>query len=84
MNSSALIATKKMLPVLASYFRFDNAFVERAGRMEGLRNRLMAGLGVHIANPRNAALVVIGCTVLFGVAPGVVTHFTDVSLVALD
>lgn len=57
-----------MLPVLASYFRFDNAFVERAGRMEGLRNRLMAGLGVHIANPRNAALVVIGCTVLFGVA----------------
>ncbi|MCB0997348.1 MAG: NADH-quinone oxidoreductase subunit N [Acidimicrobiales bacterium] len=32
----------------------------------------------------SALLICIALTVLFGVAPGVVTHFTDVSLVALD
>ena len=44
-----------MLPVVASYFRFDERFVLRASKVEALRNRMMASLGLHIANPRNAA-----------------------------
>lgn len=32
----------------------------------------------------SALMICVGLTVLFGVAPGVVTHFTDVTLVALD
>ena len=57
-----------MLPVLASYFRFDDAFVLRAGKVEHLRNRMMASLGVHIASPRNAAIGTLVCALLMGVA----------------
>ena len=57
-----------MLPIVASYFRFDDAFVLRASKVEALRNRLMTTLGVHIANPRNAAIGTLLCLVLLGVA----------------
>ncbi|CAL94870.1 efflux RND transporter permease subunit [Azoarcus olearius] len=57
-----------MLPVLASYFRFDDKFVLRASKVEGMRNRMMAGLGVHIANPRNAAIGTLVGIALMGVA----------------
>lgn len=57
-----------MLPVLASFFSFDAAFVARAGKMEAMRNRMMASLGVHIANPRNALLGTLVGLVLLGVA----------------
>ncbi|TVT75870.1 MAG: MMPL family transporter [Denitromonas halophila] len=63
-----IITNLIMLPVLASYFRFDEAFVLRAGKMESLRNRLMVRLGVHIATPRNAAIGTLVGVLLFGVA----------------
>ena len=57
-----------MLPVLASFFTFDKNFVARASKVEGMRNRLMAGLGVHIANPRNAFIGTAVCLVLLVVS----------------
>ena len=57
-----------MLPVLASFFSFDKNFVARASKVEEMRNRLMAGLGVHIANPRNAFIGTAVCLVLLVVS----------------
>ncbi len=57
-----------MLPVLASFFSFDKRFVTRASKVEEMRNRLMAGLGVHIANPRNAFIGTAVCLVLLVVS----------------
>ncbi len=57
-----------MLPVLASFFSFDKNFVTRASKVEEMRNRLMARLGVHIANPRNAFIGTAVCLVLLVVS----------------
>ena len=56
-----------MLPVVASFFHFDAAYVQRVQRMRGLRERAMAFLG-RIAEMRNAAIGTALCTVLFAVA----------------
>ncbi len=53
-----------MLPVLASYFRIDEGFVERFAKAREGRIRLMQKLG-KIANPRAAIVVVILAVVLF-------------------
>jgi hypothetical protein len=64
-----IVTNLVMLPVVASFFSFDAAFVTaRAGKMEAMRNRMMASLGVHIANPRNALLGTLVGLVLLGVA----------------
>ena len=56
-----------MLPVLASYFKVEEGFVERIGRARETRIRLMQKLG-NIANPRNAVIVVILSVILFATA----------------
>ena len=53
-----------MLPVLASYFRVEEGFVERAARARETRIKLMQKLG-NIANPRNAVIVVVLSVILF-------------------
>ena len=53
-----------MLPVLASYFKVEKGFVERAARARETRIKLMQKLG-NIANPRNAVIVVILSVILF-------------------
>jgi uncharacterized protein len=57
-----------MLPVIASYFRFDHRYIARASQVEGWRNRVMDRLGVHIVSGRNAAFGAIACFVILGVA----------------
>ena len=59
-----------MLPVLASYFKIGEGFVERAARARATRVRLMQKLG-NIANPRIAIGVVVLSVVLF------ITAFTQ-------
>ncbi|HEY0887718.1 MAG TPA: efflux RND transporter permease subunit [Ramlibacter sp.] len=56
-----------MLPVVASYFSFDNAYVERIGRIRKRRERAMVLLG-KLAETRNAAIMTVLCFGLFGVA----------------
>ena len=56
-----------MLPVMASYFKFDDRYVERANRLRGLRVRVMGFLG-RIAETRNAAIGTVVCMALFAVA----------------
>jgi len=56
-----------MLPVVASYFRFDDAYVRRIERLRRARERVMKFLG-RIAETRNAAIATVACTLLFGVA----------------
>ena len=56
-----------MLPVLASYFKVEEGFVERIGRARETRIKLMQKLG-NIANPRNAVIVVILSVILFATA----------------
>ena len=53
-----------MLPVLASYFRIEEGFVERVAKARETRVRLMQKLG-NIANPRNAIVVLVLSVVLF-------------------
>ena len=53
-----------MLPVLASYFKVEEGFVERAARARETRIKLMQKLG-NIANPRNAVIVVVLSVILF-------------------
>lgn len=53
-----------MLPVLASYFKVEEGFVERAARARETRIKLMQKLG-NIANPRNAVVVVVLSVILF-------------------
>jgi uncharacterized protein len=56
-----------MLPVVASFFSFDSAYVERIGRIRSRRERSMRLLG-KIAQTRNAAIATLLCLGLFGVA----------------
>lgn len=56
-----------MLPLLASYFRFDAAYVARVERLRRARDGLMIRLG-RIAEPRNAAIGGGLCLVLMIVA----------------
>ncbi len=56
-----------MLPVLASYFKVEEGFVERIGKARETRIKLMQKLG-NIANPRNAVIVVILSVILFATA----------------
>lgn len=53
-----------MLPILASYFRFDEGFAGRVASARDARVRLMNKLG-NIANPRAAVVVVIAAAILF-------------------
>ncbi len=53
-----------MLPILASFFKFDAGFADRIARSREGRIRLMRKLG-NIANPRVAVFVVIAGAVLF-------------------
>ena len=53
-----------MLPVLASYFKIEEGFVERAAKARESRVRLMQKLG-NIANPRNAVIVLVLSVILF-------------------
>jgi predicted RND superfamily exporter protein len=52
-----------MLPVLASYFRFDQAYVTRVDRLRRGRDGAMLKLG-RIAETRNAAIGAVLCLVL--------------------
>ncbi|MCO6057644.1 efflux RND transporter permease subunit [Pseudomonas sp. MOB-449] len=49
-----------MLPLLASYFRFDAAYVARVERLRSWRDGAMVRLG-RIAKPRNAAIGSLLC-----------------------
>jgi len=56
-----------MLPLLASFFRFDEAYVERVTRSREARERLIRGLG-RIAEPRYAVRAVVVFAVVYGLA----------------
>lgn len=56
-----------MLPVLASYFRFDAAYVSRIERLRERRDNVMIRLG-RLAEPRQAAIGGLFCLILMGVA----------------
>jgi hypothetical protein len=56
-----------MLPVMASYFRFDAGYVERVSRSRAARTRAMALLG-GVAETRNAAIITALGAVLLAVA----------------
>ena len=53
-----------MLPVLASYFKIEEGFVEKVAKSREARVRLMQKLG-NIANPRIAVMVLVAASVLF-------------------
>ncbi|HJW55451.1 MAG TPA: efflux RND transporter permease subunit [Burkholderiaceae bacterium] len=56
-----------MLPIVASFFSFGSAYVERIGRIRNRREQSMKILG-KIAETRNAAIATVLCLGLFGVA----------------
>ena len=56
-----------MLPVMASYLRFDDGYIARANGRRDLRVRLMGFLG-RIAETRNAAIGTLLCLALFALA----------------
>jgi predicted RND superfamily exporter protein len=56
-----------MLPVLASYCRFDAGYVERVGRLQAGRDRWMSRLG-QIAQTRYAATGTLVCLAVLGLA----------------
>ena len=56
-----------LLPVMASFFRFDGGYVARENRVRQGRERLLHRLG-QIAQPRNARRTTVFFTVLFGLA----------------
>ncbi|MDD5324594.1 MAG: MMPL family transporter [Polaromonas sp.] len=62
-----IITNLIMLPVVASYFKFDDRYIERANRLRGPRLRAMAFLG-KIAETRNAIIGTLILAVLFAVA----------------
>ena len=53
-----------MLPVMASYFKIEDGFVEKIAKSRESRVRLMQKLG-NIANPRIAVMVLVAASVLF-------------------
>lgn len=56
-----------MLPLLASYFTFDEKFVERANRARDFRLKVMTYVG-KVAEPRIAVVLFFAGVVLFGIA----------------
>jgi hypothetical protein len=62
-----IITNLLLLPVLASFFSFDDRYVGRETRAREARERLIRRLG-KIAEPRNARIAVVGFSVLFVVA----------------
>ncbi|PWU30099.1 RND transporter [Pseudomonas sp. RW407] len=62
-----IVTNLVMLPLLASYFRFDAAYVARVERLRRARDGLMVRLG-RIAEPRNAAIGGVLCLLLMAVA----------------
>jgi len=62
-----IVTNLLMLPVVASFFRFDDAYIEKINRLRGLRERAMKILG-RVAETRNAAIATVLCLVLFGIA----------------
>lgn len=56
-----------MLPVLASFFHFDQAYVNRVKRLQTWRDGVMSKLG-RLAETRNAAIGSVLCLVLLGIA----------------
>ncbi|GIK85512.1 MAG: RND transporter [Betaproteobacteria bacterium] len=62
-----IVTNLVMLPVAASYLRFDDAYVARVNALRERRGRWMGALG-RIAEPRFAALGTLGCVALFALA----------------
>ena len=62
-----IVTNLVMLPVAASYVRFDDRYVGRVNRLRERRGRWMGVLG-RVAETRNAAIGTIACAVLFAVA----------------
>ncbi len=56
-----------MLPLLVSYMKFGDDFRGRVHRSREVRLKIMRSLG-FVANPKIAPFVLIGATVLFGIA----------------
>jgi hypothetical protein len=56
-----------MLPLLVSYMKFGDDFRARVHRSREVRLKIMRSLG-FVANPKIAPFVLIGATVLFGIA----------------
>jgi predicted RND superfamily exporter protein len=62
-----IVTNLVMLPVAASYVRFDDRYVGRVNRLRERRGRWMGALG-RIAEPRNAAIGTLACAALFALA----------------
>lgn len=62
-----IVTNLVMLPVAASYVRFDDRFVGRVNRLRERRGRWMGLLG-RVAETRNAAIGTLACVALFAVA----------------
>jgi predicted RND superfamily exporter protein len=62
-----IITNLVLLPVLASFFYFDEGYVERENGARDSRERLLRGLG-QIARPQNARRTLVVYTLLFGLA----------------
>ncbi|MFJ3054981.1 RND family transporter [Herbaspirillum sp. NPDC087042] len=62
-----IITNLVMLPLLASYCRFDPRYVRRVAQLQSRRDRLMSWLG-RIARTRNAVVTLVVGVSLFGVA----------------
>ncbi len=62
-----IITNLVMLPLLASYFSFDEKFVDRANSARDFRLKIMGYVG-KLAEPRIAVVIFFASIVLFGVA----------------
>ena len=60
-----IVTNLVMLPVAASFVRFDDRYVGRVNRLRERRGRWMGVLG-RVAETRNAAIGTLLCVVLFG------------------
>ncbi len=74
-----IITILVMLPILASFFKFDERYIDRIGRAREARERFIRRLG-RIAETRNAVVAVVFFVALFGVAvwQGTGRHVGDV------
>jgi predicted RND superfamily exporter protein len=74
-----IITILVMLPVLASFFKFDERYIERVARAREARERLIRHLG-RIAETRNAVVAAGFFAVVFGMAlwQGMGRHVGDV------
>ena len=62
-----IVTNLVMLPVAASYLRFDNRYVARVNALRERRGRWMGVLG-RVAEPRNAEIGNLVCAMLFALA----------------